>query len=80
MDKKGYLTLSISLAKDGKVLLRKPEGIRDWFQDIKVPHTFTVFLQLTSGVKTCAKIQDLIKFEFFQVFRVSQWESSWEKW
>ena len=39
MDKKGYLTLSISLAKDGKVLLRKPEGIRDWFQDIKVGAT-----------------------------------------
>ena len=36
VDKKGYLTLCITLAKDGKVLLRKPEGIRDWFQDIKV--------------------------------------------
>ena len=36
VDKKGYLTLSITLAKDGKVLLRKPEGIRDWFEDIKV--------------------------------------------
>ena len=36
IDKKGYLTLSISLAKDGKILLRKPEGIRDWFEDIKV--------------------------------------------
>ena len=39
VDKKGYLTLCITLAKDGKVLLRKPEGIRDWFQDIKVRET-----------------------------------------
>ena len=37
IDKKGYLTISLSLAKEGsKILLRKPEGIREWYQDLKV--------------------------------------------
>ena len=36
LDKKGYMTICLTLIKDGKVLLRKPEGIRDWFQMIKV--------------------------------------------
>ena len=36
VDRKGYLTVSMSIPKEGKILLRKPEGIREWFQDIKV--------------------------------------------
>ena len=36
IDKKGYLTISLSLAKEGKILLRKPEGIREWYRDLKV--------------------------------------------
>ena len=37
IDKKGYLTISLSLAKEGsKILLRKPEGIREWYQDLRV--------------------------------------------
>ena len=36
IDKKGYLTISLSLVKEGKILLRKPEGIREWYQDLKV--------------------------------------------
>ncbi|XP_040581739.1 uncharacterized protein [Lepeophtheirus salmonis] len=35
VDKKGYLTVCLSLPKDGKVLLRKNEGIRDWFSLLK---------------------------------------------
>ncbi|XP_040581815.1 uncharacterized protein [Lepeophtheirus salmonis] len=35
IDKRGYLTISLSMGKDGKVLLRKPDGIRDWFNILK---------------------------------------------
>ncbi|TRY72732.1 hypothetical protein TCAL_00263 [Tigriopus californicus] len=36
LDKKGYLTVSLLLNKEGKILLRKPEGIREWFATLKV--------------------------------------------
>ena len=36
LDKKGYMTVSLALPKDGKVYLRKPEGIRDWFHVLQV--------------------------------------------
>jgi len=36
VDKRGYLTISLGLAKEGKLLLRKPEGIKDWYQTLKV--------------------------------------------
>jgi hypothetical protein len=37
IDKKGYLTISLTLTKEGsKILLRRPEGIREWYQDLKV--------------------------------------------
>ena len=36
VDKRGYLTVSLTIAKEGKLLLRKPERIRDWFQLLKV--------------------------------------------
>lgn len=35
VDKKGYLTVALSFHKEGRILLRKPEGIREWFQSIK---------------------------------------------
>merc|ERR1712241_702060 len=36
LDKRGYLTICLTLAsKDGKLFLRKPEGIRDWYQTLK---------------------------------------------
>lgn len=35
LDKKGYLTVSLVLNKEGKILLRKPEGIREWFATLK---------------------------------------------
>eukprot|EP00095_Tigriopus_kingsejongensis_P011317 maker-scaffold14_size734282-snap-gene-6.28 protein:Tk11317 transcript:maker-scaffold14_size734282-snap-gene-6.28-mRNA-1 annotation:"conserved hypothetical protein" len=35
LDKKGYLTVSLILNKEGKILLRKPEGIREWFASLK---------------------------------------------
>ena len=36
LTKKGYLTIALSHARDGRVLLRRHEGIRDWFSLIKV--------------------------------------------
>ena len=36
LDKRGYLTISLTVAREGKILLRKPEGIRDWFAALKV--------------------------------------------
>ena len=37
LDKRGYLTICLSLAaKDGKLFLRKPEGIREWYHTLKV--------------------------------------------
>lgn len=37
LDKRGYLTICLTLAsKDGKLFLRRPEGIREWFQALKV--------------------------------------------
>ena len=36
LDKRGYLTICISLLKDGKIYLRRPEGIKDWFTLLQV--------------------------------------------
>ena len=36
IDRRGYLVLSFTLAKEGKVYLRRTEGIRDWFNALKV--------------------------------------------
>jgi hypothetical protein len=37
LDKRGYLTVCLHLSKEGsKILLRKPEGIRDWHEALKV--------------------------------------------
>ena len=36
LDKRGYLTICVTLVKDGKVYLRKTEGIREWFRGIRV--------------------------------------------
>ena len=36
LDKRGYLTVCISLLKDGKIYLRRPEGIREWFTALQV--------------------------------------------
>ena len=36
LDKRGYLTVCVSLLKEGKVYLRRPEGIREWFNALQV--------------------------------------------
>jgi hypothetical protein len=36
LDRRGYLVLCFTLQKEGKVYLRKTEGIRDWFNALKV--------------------------------------------
>ena len=48
LDKRGYLTISLSIAREGKILLRKPEGIRDWFAALKVHFK----LQILDGSRT----------------------------
>merc|ERR1719317_1386284 len=35
LDKRGYLTICISQLRDGRIYLRKQEGIRDWFNTIQ---------------------------------------------
>ena len=41
LDKRGYLTICISLLKEGKVYLRRPEEIKDWFISLQVGHALT---------------------------------------
>ena len=36
LTKKGYLTISLSHVKDGRVFLRRHEGIKEWYTMIKV--------------------------------------------
>ena len=36
LTKKGYLTISITHVKDGRVFLRRHEGIKEWYNMIKV--------------------------------------------
>jgi len=37
LDKRGYLTICLSMGgREGRILLRKPEGIREWHRTIKV--------------------------------------------
>ena len=36
LDKRGYLTICVSLVKDGKIYLRRTEGIREWFRAVRV--------------------------------------------
>ena len=35
LDKRGYLTICINLQREGKVYLRRTEGIRDWYESIR---------------------------------------------
>ena len=44
-DKKGYITLSVSFKKEGKIMLRSSSGIQKWFSLIKVKIT-EVFVSL----------------------------------
>ena len=36
LTKKGYLTISLTNNKEGRILLRRHEGIREWFNTLKV--------------------------------------------
>ena len=35
-EKKGYLTIALSVHKESRILLRSSLGIREWFLSIKV--------------------------------------------
>ncbi len=44
LDKRGYLTICVSLTnREGKVYLRKTEGIREWFRLIRVRQEYFEF-------------------------------------
>ena len=36
LTRKGYLTISLTNSKEGRILLRRHEGIREWFNTLKV--------------------------------------------
>ena len=36
LDKRGYLTIVLNTVREGKILLRKTEGLREWFNSLKV--------------------------------------------
>ena len=56
IDKRGYLTISLSLAKEGKILLRRPEGIKEWFQALKVNNDQALSRVRLFHSKNCATI------------------------
>ena len=35
LDKRGYLTICITLAREGKVYLRRADGIREWYEAVR---------------------------------------------
>jgi hypothetical protein len=35
LDKRGYLTICITVVREGRVYLRNTEGIRDWYDAIR---------------------------------------------
>ena len=35
LDKRGYLTICISVVREGRVYLRNTEGIRDWYDALR---------------------------------------------
>ena len=43
LDKRGYLTVCVSLLKEGKIYLRRPEGIREWFNALQVNFTEQIY-------------------------------------
>ena len=55
LDKRGYLTICINLLKDGKIYLRRPEGIREWFAALQVrslTHTSLIEIKNSDGSGT----------------------------
>ena len=36
LDKRGYLTICVTLAREGKIYLRKTEGIKEWYKQLRV--------------------------------------------
>ena len=49
LTKKGYLTISLSHTKDGKVFLRRHEGIKEWYSMIKVRTEYSLIQKLLKG-------------------------------
>jgi hypothetical protein len=57
LDKRGYLTVCINLLKDGKIYLRRPEGIREWCSALQV---------IAISLHICAQWADLDQFVAFK--------------
>ena len=54
LTRKGYLTISLTNNKEGRILLRRHEGIREWFNTLKVglaiPRRLSVIVCVQSKV------------------------------
>ena len=50
LDKRGYLTVCVSLLKEGKIYLRRPEGIREWFNALQVNITEQIYNKICNSL------------------------------
>ena len=79
LDKRGYLTICLYLSKEGsKILLRKPEGIRDWHEALKVRKTHFISLYFNQIYRWRYKIIDhlariKISFCFWNINEIIFW-------
>ena len=51
LDKRGYLTICIAMLKEGKIYLRRPEGIREWYAALEVNIIKMTMFLLRFGAK-----------------------------
>ena len=55
-EKMGYLTIALTVHKEGKILLRSKNGIQEWFHVIMVnEQEYERFLKLIYCVQRCCK-------------------------
>ena len=57
LDKRGYLTVCVSLLKEGKIYLRRPEGIREWFNALQVNITEQIYNKICISLLIYLEIQ-----------------------
>ena len=55
LDKRGYLTVCVSLLKEGKIYLRRPEGIREWFNALQVNITEQIYNKICNSSNVLGK-------------------------
>ena len=61
LDRRGYLVISVTLSSrgEGKIYLRKTEGIRDWFNSLKVSIYF-IYSQKWCYFLGSKKVHDIV--------------------